>query len=282
MPTIGRDGAQLHYYLDDFTDPWRGPADAIVLQHGFSRSGRFWYQWPPLLGREYRVIRPDLRGMGQSAVDEAAVEQGAYRPTLDTLLEDLIAILDDAGAGRVVYVGESFGGILGMHLARARPERCRALVLCNSPCRLARRESATPGGSWLATMAQGGIGAWSAATIDYRLDTRHAPSGMKEWYIAEMGRTPAAIGQALHQYLDTLDFGPHLKEIAVPTLLLTGDESPTTAIEQQRFMASEIPDSRLAVWPGLGHGVNVIYPEWCVTRLREFLGERGSADAGVL
>ena len=98
---------------------------------------------------------------------------------------------------------------------------------------------------------------------------------MKEWYIAEMGRTPAAIGQALHQYLDTLDFGPYLKEIAAPTLLLTGDESPTTGIEQQRFMASEIPDSRLEVWPGLGHGVNAIYPEWCVGRLREFLGERG-------
>ena len=270
MPTIGRAGASLHYYLDDFTDPWRSPADAIVLQHGFSRSGRFWYQWPPLLGREYRVIRPDLRGMGRSAVSP-----DDYRPTLDALLDDLIAVLDDAGAGRVVYVGESFGGILGMYFAHTYPERCRALALCNSPCRLTRRESATPGGSWLATMAQGGIGAWSAATIDYRLDTRHAPAGMKEWYIAEMDRTPPAIGQALHQYLDTLDFGPRLKEIAVPTLLLTGDESPTTGIEQQRFMASEIPDSRLAVWPGLGHGVNVIYPEWCIARIREFLGERG-------
>ena len=103
---------------------------------------------------------------------------------------------------------------------------------------------------------------------------RHAPEGLKDWYIAEMDKTPAEIGQALHRYLDSLDFGPHLKDIAVPTLLLTGDESPTTGMEQQEFMASQIPNSRLDVWHGLGHGVNVIYPEWCVARMREFLGER--------
>ncbi len=87
-----------------------------------------------------------------------------------------------------------------------------------------------------------------------------------------MDKTPASIGQALHAYLDSLDFGPHLKDITVPTLLLTGDESPTTAPEQQQFMAAQIPNSQLTVWPGLGHGVNVIYPEWCVDKMREFLG----------
>jgi pimeloyl-ACP methyl ester carboxylesterase len=122
-------------------------------------------------------------------------------------------------------------------------------------------------------MEQGGIGAWSAATINFRLDMRHAAEGLKDWYVEEMDKTPAEIGQALHSYLDSLDFGPHLKDISVPTLLLTGDESMTTSMEQQEFMAAEIPNSRLVTWPGLGHGVNVIYPEWCVDRMREFLGE---------
>ena len=53
MPTIQRGDAQLHFYLDDFTDPWRSAPEAIVLQHGFSRSGKFWYNWPPLLKQEY-------------------------------------------------------------------------------------------------------------------------------------------------------------------------------------------------------------------------------------
>ena len=133
-----------------------------------------------------------------------------------------------------------------------------------------------PGGDWDATMGQG-IGAWSTATIDNRLDTRVAPPGMKDWYIAEMDRTSSSLGRRLQGYLDTLDFSPHLKEVQTPTLLLVGEESPTSTVEQQRFMAEQIPESRLVVYPGLGHGINAIYPEWCVQQVREFVALRAAA-----
>ena len=118
-------GVDLHYWDDDFSDPWREPP-AILLQHGFSRSGRFWYNWVPLLSREFRVLRPDLRGMGESSISE-----DAYEASLDIFMGDINAILDSNGIGRVVYVGESFGGILGLGYARAFPDRVTALCLCN-------------------------------------------------------------------------------------------------------------------------------------------------------
>ena len=52
---------ELHYDIDDFTDPWRH-APYLILQHGFGRSGRFWYSWVPYLARFYKVVRPDARG----------------------------------------------------------------------------------------------------------------------------------------------------------------------------------------------------------------------------
>ena len=58
---------ELHYYDDDFTEPWRS-APTMLLQHGFSRSGKFWYSWVPLLAHEFRILRPDMRGMGRSAI----------------------------------------------------------------------------------------------------------------------------------------------------------------------------------------------------------------------
>jgi pimeloyl-ACP methyl ester carboxylesterase len=121
-------------------------------------------------------------------------------------------------------------------------------------------------------MRQGGIGAWSTATINMRLDTRVAPPGLKEWYITEMDRTSPIIGRKLQAYLDTLDFSPHLKEITVPTLLLSGEETPTATVDQQRFMAEQISNCWLVVYPKLGHGINVIYPKWCTQQVREFLG----------
>ncbi len=266
---------ELHYYEDDFSDPWRD-APAILLQHGFSRNGRFWYNWVPLLSREYRVLRPDLRGMGRSLV----AEEG-YEPSLDTFTEDVLRILDDAGVDQVVYVGESFGGIVGLKFAHAYPERTRALVLCNTPCRLPRRDLQNrfdAGGDWDATMAKG-IGAWSTSTIGMRLDTRVASQELMDWYIAEMDRTPSSIGRKLQGYLDTLDFSPYLKEVNVPVLLLVGEESPTSTLEQQQFMAGQLPNCRLQVYPGLGHGVNVIHPEWCVRNVREFLGQQAHKTA---
>ncbi len=262
-------GVELHYYDDDFTDPWRYPP-AILLQHGFSRSGKFWYGWVPLLAGEFRVLRPDLRGMGESTMPEEA-----YEPLLDIFMADLNAILDSQGIDRVVYVGESFGGILGLSFAHAFPDRVRALVLCNTPCRLPRRGRADPGSAWSAAMSRS-VGTWSTATIDNRLDTRAAPQGMREWYISEMDRTSPSIGRKLQAYLESLDFRPYLKEVAAPTLLLSGEESPTSTLDQQQLMAEELTNCRLVTYPGLGHGINAIHPEWCVARLLEFLAECGT------
>ena len=268
MPAVpaGPD-VKLHYYEDDFTDPWRS-APAMLLQHGFSRNGGFWYNWVPLLAREFRVLRPDMRGMGRSAMDESK-----YQPSLDTFADDVRRVLDQAGIEKVVFVGESFGGIIGLKCAHAYPDRIRALVLCNTPCRLPHadlRKRFAAGGDWDATMRRG-IGAWSTSTIGMRLDTRVAPQGLVDWYVAEMDRTPPTIGLKLQAYLDTLDFRPRLKEVATPTLLLVGEESPTSTLEQQRFMAEQLPSCRLEVYPGFGHGINVIHPEWCAQRVREFL-----------
>ena len=64
MPTLRIDPQlEMHYRIDDFTDPWTEP-ETIVLLHGLSESRVVWYAWIPLLARRYRVVRADLRGFG--------------------------------------------------------------------------------------------------------------------------------------------------------------------------------------------------------------------------
>jgi 3-oxoadipate enol-lactonase len=268
MPTLWLDeDVELYYEDDDFTDPWRS-APVMLLQHGFSRNGRFWYNWVPLLGREFRLLRPDMRGMGRSTMPEER-----YEPSLEMFANDVRRLLDHLSIDQVVFVGESFGGIIGLKFAHTYPERTRALVLCNTPCKLPHgelRQRFAAGGDWDATLRRG-VGAWSTATIDMRLDSRIAPTGLKAWYIAEMDRTSPTTARKLQAYLDTLDFSHHLKEITVPTLLLVGEETPTSPLEQQRFMAEQIPNCRLVVYPKVGHGINVLKPEWCAEQVRDFL-----------
>ena len=85
MPLLKRAGApDINYVLDDYTDPWRN-APYLILQHGSGRSSRFWYSWVPYLSRFYKVVRPDVRGLGGSSADfdfsqgAAAVSRGVRR-----------------------------------------------------------------------------------------------------------------------------------------------------------------------------------------------------------
>ncbi|MGZ5118225.1 MAG: alpha/beta fold hydrolase, partial [Burkholderiales bacterium] len=90
MPYLERAGQpRLYYDLDDYTDPWKN-APYILLQHGYARSSKFWRAWIPYLSRFYKVIRPDLRGLGQSAKN-FDLERGI---NLDAYLGDLTGLLD--------------------------------------------------------------------------------------------------------------------------------------------------------------------------------------------
>lgn len=134
MPVLRRENEpDLHYEIDDYTDPWKnaptGSPPYILLQHGYGRSSKFWYRWVPYLARFYKVVRPDLRGLGQSSRDfdlAKGLSPAAY-------IADLNAILDELGVDSVHYCGESLGGILGMMFAGECPTRVRTLNLVSAP-----------------------------------------------------------------------------------------------------------------------------------------------------
>jgi 3-oxoadipate enol-lactonase len=64
MPTLPiPPNLDLHYLVDDYTDPWRTPGTMLLL-HGNAESSAAWYKWVPQLAHRYRVVRPDMRGFG--------------------------------------------------------------------------------------------------------------------------------------------------------------------------------------------------------------------------
>lgn len=106
-------GQRSHYIENNFTDPWK-QHDTIFIQHGFGRHAEFWYHWIPILSRQYRVIRRDLRGHGFSSYPKSGE---AYAYTTDTILDEIIDTLDQLRVKKVHFLGESTGGMLGEILA---------------------------------------------------------------------------------------------------------------------------------------------------------------------
>ncbi|WP_166847674.1 alpha/beta fold hydrolase [Isoptericola sp. BMS4] len=101
-----------------------GHGTAVLLLHAGVADRRMWDDLAPSLAHAFRVVRPDLRGFGDSPLPAGAQAGEEY-----TNAGDLVALLDAAGIPDAVVVGASFGGKVALELVTTHPERVRELVL---------------------------------------------------------------------------------------------------------------------------------------------------------
>ena len=102
-----------------------GAGEPVVLLHGWPQH---WWEWRgviPRLAESYRVICPDLRGLGWSDAPPRGYGKEA-------LADDVLALLDALGLERVRLVGHDWGGYIGFLLCMRRPERFERFVALNT------------------------------------------------------------------------------------------------------------------------------------------------------
>jgi len=107
----------------------QGQGVPVILCHGFPH---LWFSWrhqiPALAAAGWRVIAPDMRGMGQTS---APAEIEAYG--VDPIVNDLLGLLDHIGAARAVFAGLDFGAFAVYDLALRAPERVIAVIGLENP-----------------------------------------------------------------------------------------------------------------------------------------------------
>jgi 3-oxoadipate enol-lactonase len=270
MPEIRLDdGLSLHCAVDDYLWPWQRSTPVLML-HGFARNATFWNRWVPSIADSRRIYRPDLIGCGASDAPAAGT-----RFTPEDIARQVTAVLDALELPQVHWVGESSGGLVGLLLAAACPDRVASLVLCNTPTRISDEIKgiyALDRDSTAAAIRANGTGEWSRRTLGYRLDLDHASKDLQEWCIAEMDKTRPEAAAALHECFEGVDVVPILPRIQAPVLLLSGDKS-RIASEQQKVLAQRLPNGRLELFAGYGHGVNLLQPERCASAALDFWRE---------
>ena len=271
MPLLQRPGKpSIHYVVDDHTDPWRD-APFLLLQHGYGRSTEFWRGWVPYLSRFYRVIRADLRGFGRSPLDFDPHREFS----VENFLEDITAVIDRVGGGRVHYCGESLGGIFGLVLAATVPERLRTLSVVAAPVTVPKHTQDTfafghP--SWQDALRAMGSRDWAAAA---NASSRFPPDtdpGLLDWYAAEMGRTEVEALIALSRIAATVDISAQLPEVCVPTLGLYPTAGTITGFEE-RQVREGVPGIRVINLPTRFHAIQVLMPAACAKAVLHFCGE---------
>lgn len=269
MPTVRTNDFDCHYQVDDFAAPWTTP-ETVLVQHGFGRNGRFWYAWAPPLAQGYRVLRRDMRGHGGSS------DPGPdYAWSVDVLVNDVRDFLDALDIERVHYIGESLGGITGIAFAATNPDRLASLTLVATPLAIrpdVQELFARGHPDWPTALGALGSAGWGAGPEpDEPLSPERA--AMREWTRQEWERTPVHVLQGLARFVPSVDAEPLLPKVAAPTLILAPSESPITPLAEQFLMRERIPDARIHVLDGYGHGFYQEVPERCTRQVVAFLDD---------
>lgn len=269
MPYVERAGQPtLHYELDDYTDPWKN-APYLLLQHGFARNARFWFSWVPYLSRFFKVVRPDLRGLGKSS----ATFDFATGLSLELYLKDIEAIIDHLGVESVHYCGESLGGILGMALAAGQPKRVRTLSLVSAPVYISEqnKKNTTYGyANRVEALRKMGSRGWAEASNGGRRFPPDGDPGMLRWTADEMGRADVELLIAGQHWVEDLSVVSLLPRIEAPVLGLYPQAGPIAGDEQIDILRKNVRGIRIVRLPTRYHSIQSFMPAACAREVLYF------------
>ena len=226
----------------------RGKGPAVLFVHGYPLDRTLWAA--QLSGLEgYRVIAPDLRGLGLSDAPDLGYSMPTYA-------DDLAALLEALQVDEVVLVGLSMGGYVAFEFLRRHRERVRALVLFDTRAdadgpdvRRARDQQSSLAREQGAGSDRGPDAAADCSRPAAAQSMPHVVERVREMMLAA---PVAGIAGALAAMRDRNDSTALLATLDdLPTMVVVGEEDVMTPVDLARGMASAIPGARLeARFPG--------------------------------
>ena len=233
MPIMELRDAKIHYVLE-------GPADApvLVFSNSLGTNYSMWDQQAAQFRKEFRVLRYDTRGHGQTSVTP-----GPY--SIEEMGKDALGLLDALHLERVHFCGLSMGGMIGMWLGVNASKRVSKLVLCNTAAKIWNAEG------------------WNARIEMVRKEGMKpvAAAVIQRWFsTAFQTKFPAAVSVAQKMLEETnsegyaaccaavrdFDYREKLAGIRVPVLVISGTHDPVTTPADGQFLASHIEGARCA------------------------------------
>lgn len=242
-----------------------GAGPPLVFAHCLGGSRALWTPLIERLRHRYRCIAYDLRGQGESVATPGPCSMADHA-------RDLRELFDHLGIERGVLIGVSMGGMVAQEFAALAPERLAGLVLADTAAgfdaagraawdeRMAqvRREG-------LAPLVETMMARWF--TPDFRQNHRQHVAPIAATLAATEVEAYAAACAAIRDF----DMSSRLAKIVVPTLVLCGENDPSTPLPLSRVIADGIAGARLVVLPGLQHLPMVEAPERVSGVIDDFL-----------
>jgi non-heme chloroperoxidase len=274
-----KDGVQI-YYKD-----W-GTGQPVVFHHGWPLSSDDWdAQMLFFLSKGFRVIAHDRRGHGRSTQTENGND-------MDTYVADVMQLTDHLDLQNAIHIGHSTGGgEVARYVARASKGRVAKAVLIDAVPPVMVKSDKNPGGTPIETF-DGFRAALAANRAQFYLDVPSGPfygfnrpgAKVSQGLISNWWRQGMIGGAKAHydciKAFSETDFTEDLKAIAVPTLILHGDDDQIVPIADSGPLSAKlVKNSIFKIYPGAPHGVCQIEPDMVNRDLLAFI--KGEPIAGA-
>ncbi|NUK10661.1 alpha/beta fold hydrolase [Streptomyces lunaelactis] len=231
-----------------------GSGEPLVLIHGHPFDRSMWRPQIEHFGRAgWRVIAPDLRGYGESTVVPG-------KTTLETFVRDTAALLDHLGIDRFVLGGLSMGGQIVMEFYRLLPGRIRGLLLADTFAAAETEAGRTVRYEMAERLLREGMRGYAEEVLPKMV----APQTIKDLpavaqhVLAMMSATsPEGAAAALRGRAERPDYIALLPRIAVPTLVVVGEDDEFTPVSDARLIQRQVPGATLEIIRRAAHMPNL-------------------------
>lgn len=262
MPTIRSHGIDIRYEVT-------GEGPPVVLGHSFLASSDMWAPQVPALAERYQVINIDARGHGASGTASRSF-------TLYEMVDDVVAVLDAVGVERAIWAGLSVGGMVALRAALEVPSRVGGLVLLDTdagPEGLGKRLKYA---ALAAAARRVGVAPVSrqVTRIMFGPTTLRTKAALVEEWRQRFASVdvPSAL-HALRAISGRDDLLARLQQIAVPALVIVGEEDRALPPSRSRRLTAGLREARLVEIPGAGHLATLEQPERVTEEMLALLDE---------
>jgi len=245
-----------------------GDGAPIVFLHGFPFNRSMWREQIDFLSAQnYRVVAPDLRGLGETKFNGDVA-------TMEDMARDVAALMDELQIDCAAVCGLSMGSYVAFEFVHLFPSRVRALALAGARAQAADETEK----EWREQQARRIQAEGLRFAVDSIMANLLAQSTLKEKLdvvirVGEMilhtdpqGAAAAQRGMAIRR-----DYSGDLAAIAVPTLIIAGREDAVRKPDDAEFIHQRIRNSRLQTIDDAGHLMNMEQPEIFNDALMAFL-----------
>lgn len=267
MPHAANNGVRIHYEVE-------GQGPPLMLVHGFAGNLENWHELGYVQGLRstYRLILVDVRGHGTS---DKPHNTSAY--DFQTLVSDLVAVLDELDINKAGYFGYSMGGRIGLRIPIYAPQHFNALVLGGAVYPITGKEDAEDDLlTFLQVSLENAVKVAPEKPMQFIVDFMEKGMGgpmPASQRAAFLTNDPCALIACIRAFRSATSPRPDevLPKISIPCLLFVGEADPRFPITRE--CASRIPGARFLSFPGLDHLQGLARIDLVLPEVRRFLHE---------